>query len=165
MRRHPALTRVGVACLWVVLAAVLPGCDRFHGLAFREDNRVDVVAPSDRAHVTLPITVRWTSSAPARSFGVYVDRAPQPPGKALAWFARNDDACRIVNGCPDATYLAERNVFRTTETRFVLKQLLDTQRDTQRREFHEVTIVLLDGNGNRIGESAWSVEFQVDRRR
>ena len=149
--------------VWVVLVAALPACDRFDGLAFREDNRVDIISPTDRAHVKLPMTVRWTSRASGRSFGVFVDRAPQPPGEPLSWVARNDDSCRATANCPDADYLAQRNVFRTSEPRFRVQQLLDTQRDTQRREFHEVTVVLLDRRGKRVGESAWSVEFQVDR--
>ncbi len=149
--------------VWVVLVAALPACDRFDGLAFREDTRVDIVSPTDRAHVTLPITVRWTSLAPGRVFGVFVDRAPQPPGEPLSWFARNDDSCRAAANCPDNEYLAQRNVFRTRQPHFRVQQLLDTQRDTQRREFHEVTVVLLDRHGNRVGESAWSVEFQVER--
>ena len=36
----------------------------------------------------------------------------------------------------------------------------DAQR---RREFHDVTIVLLNGRGERIGESAFVRQFEVDR--
>jgi hypothetical protein len=31
----------------------------------------------------------------------------------------------------------------------------------QRRDLHEVTIALLDGRGERIGESAFTVQFEV----
>jgi hypothetical protein len=151
--------------LVLLCLAVLPACSRLDGLAFREDTRVDVVAPHDRAKVALPITVRWTSRAPVHLFGVFVDRSPMPPGKTLDWFARDDDACKGTPGCPSVEYLAERNVFSTTRPSFTVERLLDTQRDGQRREFHEVTVVLLDGAGRRIGESAWSVEFQVKRDR
>jgi hypothetical protein len=152
-----------LSCLLALTA--LPACGRLDGLAFREDTRVEMIAPPDRAEVTLPVTVRWTSRAPVRRFGVFVDRAPQPPGKPVAWFARDDEACRGTPGCPSAAYLAERNVFTTTRTSFTIERLLDTQRDVQRREFHEVTVVLLDDAGKRIGEGAWTVEFQVTRDR
>ena len=80
--------RIGIVLVWVALSAVLPACSRFDGLAFREDTRVDVVAPTDRAHVRLPVTVRWKSTTDAYAYGVYVDRAPQPPGERLAWWDR-----------------------------------------------------------------------------
>jgi hypothetical protein len=149
---------------WLCLL-VLPACSRLDGLAFREDTRVDVVTPRDRAKVTLPVTVRWASKATVPRYGVFVDRSPMPPGKRLDWFARNDEACQGTAGCPSTEYLAERNVFSTTGRSFTVERLLDTQRDVQRREFHEVTIVLLDAGGRRMGESAWSVEFQVTRDR
>ena len=33
----------------------------------------------------------------------------------------------------------------------------------QGHENHEVTVILLDGRGDRIGESAWYVDFFYDR--
>lgn len=155
--------RRGLLVVCLLFVALTSGCGRFDGLAFREDTRLDIVAPDDRADVALPVTVRWTAARGAAAYGVFVDRAPQPPGKTLAWFARDDDNCFAADGCPDTAYFAQRQIFRTTATSFEITQLLDTQRDTRRREFHEATIVLLDDAGRRIGESAWSVEFQVDR--
>ncbi|MGH9185496.1 MAG: hypothetical protein ACRD0U_06755 [Acidimicrobiales bacterium] len=147
----------------IALAAVTSSSCGVQGLSFREDNRVDIVAPGDRDEVTLPLTVRWTVEDFDGTFEVLVDRSPQPPGEALAWFARNDDICERTEGCPDKQYLADRDVFTTNTPEFTVDRLPDTVRDGRRREFHEVTVVLLDEGGRRIGESAWSVEFQVDR--
>src|SRR3954467_5238111 len=90
-----------VAGLAAACAILLTGCVP-QGLAFRVDNRLAITSPKDGAEVTVPLTVTWTirdftvdKSAPAGAkdtgyFAVFVDRAPQPPGKSLAWIARKD---------------------------------------------------------------------------
>lgn len=149
-----------VAALAVMVTSVSCSTD---GLAFREDTRIDIVDPGDRDKVTLPVMVRWTARDVDGSFAVLVDRTPQPPGEPVTWFARNDDTCDRTPGCPDPTYLADRDVFTTDNTTFTVESLPDTVTGGRRREFHEVTVVLLDGDGRRVGESAWSIEFQVER--
>lgn len=141
------------------------GCG-LSGLAFRQDDRLSFVSPGDRDEVTLPVTVTWRVEdfdvgEDAGSFAVFVDRAPQPPGKTLAWLARNDDACRADDGCPDADWFAERDVFPTTDSEIVIDRL--PARSDDRREYHEVTVVLLDEDGRRVGETGWTLEFQVTR--
>lgn len=144
------------------------------GLAFRLDDRLTITAPQDRAEVTLPVTIDWEvedfdvvepGTAPregAGYFAVFVDRAPVPPGKTLAHVARKDTGCRPADGCPDAEYLASRGIYTTTDTQLVLEQLPRGD-DEDRRERHTATIVLLDGAGARLGESAFEVVFEVDR--
>lgn len=156
-------TRLWPAGVLLAALVVLTSSCGVSGLSFREDTRVDITSPSDRDEITLPLTVRWTVDDFDGAFAVFVDRAPQPPGKPISWFARNDDNCERAAGCPDEQYLADRDIFTTTDPQFTVERLPDTVRDGRRREFHEVTVVLLDGDGRRIGESAWSVEFQVDR--
>jgi hypothetical protein len=142
------------------------GCS-FSGLAFATDDRLEITSPEDRAEVTLPLTVRWRAhdlDLGNGTFGIFVDRAPQPPGEPLAWIARDDDTCVASRACPDEQYLAERGVYSTRRTSFTIDILPRTNPlDVRRREFHEFTIVLLDARGVRIGESAWFVEFQVER--
>lgn len=158
-----------------VVAAFLPGC-AVDGLAFRIDDRLEIVSPEDRQAVELPVPIRWTITdfdvtGPTGSkdpdsgfFGVFVDRAPQPPGETIAWFARDDKTCRKADGCPDKEYYSSRGVYTTNKTRFVLKTLPPPPSDqAARRELHEVTIVLLDGAGRRIGESAFTSAFEVKR--
>lgn len=167
------LRRRAVALIAGVLA--LGGC-AFSGLSFRVDERLAFTAPSDREIVTLPVTVEWEvsdfevtgpdgSTEPTDGyFGVFLDRAPQPPGETVKWFAKDDESCRPADGCPDAEYLSARGVFTTRKTQFVIRTLPPPPTAlAERREFHEVTVVLLDGSGRRIGESAFSVQFEVDR--
>ena len=155
------------SALALVLASVaFSGCG-FSGLAFANDDRVEIVAPQDRAEVALPFTVLWKSrdvDLDGGSYGIFIDRAPQPPGEPLSWIARDDDTCVASRACPDEVYLAERGVYSTSRTSFAIDLLPRTvPEEVRRREFHEFTIVLLDAHGVRVGESAWFVEFQLRR--
>jgi hypothetical protein len=163
---------VALACAVIVLS----GC-AMQGLNFVQDNRVTITAPRDRAQVKFPVTVAWTVEdfevtgrdgrrrTDAGLFGVYVDRAPQPPQRTQNWLLRDDPLCPTTPGCPNKTFLAERNIHSTTATTFKIETLPapPTEEAQRRREFHEVTIALLNGRGERIGESAFTVEFEVDR--
>jgi hypothetical protein len=156
------------------LCLALTGCAP-EGLAFRTDERLRFLSPEDRSTVTLPVTVDWeirdfTVTAPgtpvARDhgyFAVFVDASPMPPGKTVRWLARKDPTCREADGCPDTDYLVGRGVYLTAETSLKLTQLPRAPRD-DRRERHRVTVVLLDGSGKRIGESAFELAFDVDRK-
>ena len=153
------------AAIVLALALLTSGCG-VSGLAFRQDDRLSFVTPEDRAEITLPLTVEWEVEdfevgRGAGSFAVFVDRAPQPPGKTLDWLARDDDSCRAEDGCPDEQWFAERDVFRTTDRQLTIEQL--PARTDDRRELHEVTVVLLDEQGRRVGETGWTLEFQVAR--
>ena len=156
-----------VAAAVLLVAATTSGCG-IRGLNFVQDDRVRIVAPRDNAEVRVPFTVEWTvedfdvTGPDAGSFGVFVDRAPPGPGKTLASLASGDAVCRATKGCPDEAYLASHRAYTTTETSFRIEQLPELTRD-RARESHEVTVVLLDGTGRRIGESAFRVEFHVRR--
>ena len=168
--------RTRVAGLSAALSLLATGCVA-QGLSFRVDDRLTIEAPEARSEVTLPVTIRWkvedfrvvdpgSDAAPsddAGYFGVFVDRTPQPPGETLAWVARKDRSCRKADGCPDAEYLAARNIYSTSETEIRFEQL-PRPNDEDKKERHNVTIVLLDSEGRRIGESAYYVEFVVTRR-
>jgi hypothetical protein len=148
-----------------VVMLVTSGCG-VSGLAFRQDDRLSFLAPGDRDEITLPLTIRWTVEdfavgSGAGAFAVFVDRAPQPPGKTLDWLARDDDSCRRADGCPDEHWFAERDVFPTTGFELTIDRL--PARSDDRREWHEVTVVLLDETGRRVGETGWTLEFQVER--
>jgi hypothetical protein len=163
------------AAFAVVVSLLTSGCVA-QGLAFRVDDRLTIDAPKSRSEVTLPVTVRWHiedfnvvdpgsdgSGTDTGYFAVFVDSTPQPPGKTLAWTARKDRSCRVADGCPDAEYLAARNIYSTSKTEITFDQL-PRPSDENRKERHSVTIVLLDTQGRRIGESAFNVEFVVKRK-
>lgn len=169
--------RAGRAAAVVFATTLLVSGCRLDGLAFRADERLEIVAPANRATVTLPFDVRWTvedftttgpseeTSDDAGYFAVLLDVSPMPPGESLAYFARDDETCRPSEGCPDEAYLAERRIYTTRATTFTVDALADT-RPTDRPsapDDHEITIVLLNGKGERIGESAFRRTVIVDR--
>jgi hypothetical protein len=159
--------RLHLALVVAVLAA-LPACG-VSGLSFVQDERVDIPAPKDRSEVRVPVTVRWDVKNFAvgtgkGSFGVFIDRAPQRPGKTQAWIFRGNDSCRGTSFktlCGTDDFLAQRYVFHTTANHFTVDQVPRLIGSQAGRQLHEVTIVLLDAKGERIGEGAWSVQFEV----
>lgn len=173
VRRRAGTTRLAAtaaALPFLATACVAPG------LAFKVDDRLTIESPKQRSEVTLPVTVRWSvrdfaivepgfgaTGKKSGYFGIFVDRSPQPPGETLAWVARKDRSCRASDGCPDAEYLAARNIYSTSDTSITFEQL-PRPSDDNKKERHNVTIVLLDPQGRRIGESAFYVEFVVNRK-
>jgi hypothetical protein len=164
------------ALIIAVAATLLPGC-RLNDLSFKEDDRVEITSPEDQDEVTLPFEIRWTvkdfevvgpdgsDSEDAGYFAVLLDESPMPPGEGLDYFARDDESCDRSDGCPDAQYFAERGIFPTSGRSFEVTVIEDT-RPTDRQsapDDHELTIILLNGRGERIGESAFRVDVEVDR--
>lgn len=157
----------------ILLVLVASGC-QVEGLAFKRDERVEIVAPGYRETVSQPVTIDWdvtdeTLAAQVGDdiqFGVFVDVDPQPPGASLDYFGRDDPRCRNTPGCPDTEYLTDRGIHTTTETEITFDRLpiapgVDLERG--QRDFHEVTVVLLNEDGGRLGESAWWIIFEIDR--
>lgn len=167
------------AGLVLVLCVSLSGC-LAEGLAFRVDDRLTFTSPKDRSTVRLPVVVDWEIRdfevvAPGAAvrpgegyFAVFVDRAPMPPRKSMRWIFRDDEDCRAADGCPNEVDLASIGIYTTTETRLVLEQIAppptrDDEEDDDDPERHRVTVVLLDAAGKRLGESAFQVEFDLER--
>lgn len=160
------VTRTSRLTLLLAALAVTASACSAHGLAFRRDERVDIVSPRDRSKVALPVTVRWTThdldiGNGRAAFAVLIDRSPPAPGKTLESLIK-DPGCRAQEGCPDAAYLAERNIFRTTDTSHVIERIGGLASDGQ-RERHEVTVIVLAPDGRRLGEQAYAVEFELHR--
>ncbi|MDQ1712087.1 MAG: hypothetical protein QOE45_1537 [Frankiaceae bacterium] len=153
---HRSTRPAATAATTLIACALLSACAP-RGLAFRVDKRVSFRSPRDRATVTLPVTLDWDATGFAGTFAVFLDRTPMPPGRSLRWLARNDVNCVAARGCPDAEYLRERGVYPTTETQLTLAAV--PKAGTKNR--HRATIVLLDADGQRIGESAFELEFTV----
>jgi hypothetical protein len=122
------------------------------GLAFRVDERINITEPADHATVTLPVRIAWEVNSfdiakpdtPPRDdagyFGVFVNRAAIPPGEAMP--------AKLEHG-----------VYTTTDTSLLVKKLPPGTAD---QDQHTATIVLLDGAGRRIGETAFGVTFEVE---
>lgn len=158
-------SRTKLAAFLLVAMTLLPAC-AINGLGFSNDHRVKIVSPKNRAEVQLPVTIDWTApglelTEEGPFFVVFVDRAPIRPGQTLRAVA--DDTCNRTPGCPDLDYLRDRYVFLTKSTSLTLDVV--PSRGGQRtgaKESHEATIVLVDAEGRRMGESAYTVEFFVD---
>lgn len=157
-RRRPS--RLAVLGAVLLAAATTAGCAT-RGLAFRVDDRIDIVAPDDNDEVTLPVTLEWTARDYDGRFGVFVDRSAPPPGKPLSWIARGDDECENTPGCPDEAYFAQRGAYATDGHSLVIERVLNQRQDGRRCSTHEATVVLLDEDDRRRGESAWAVTFRV----
>lgn len=173
MPLHSALLRSFVVALLGILVA--GGC-RFQGIALRQDQRVKLVSPDFREQVTLPVTIDWTvedfevtgpggqPSDDSGYFGVFIDTDPQPPGEGLEYFSRDDVECRNSKRCLTRDYLAQRGVYTTSDTEITIEQIAPAPGvnvERGERDLHEVTIVLLDAQGRRIGEGSWSTTFEL----
>ena len=71
--------------------------------------------------------------------------------------------CRTTRGCPDQNYFTSRQIFTTTTSEMTFPQLPAPGHAHRGPENHTVTVVLLDRDGHRKGESAWYVDFKVKR--
>jgi hypothetical protein len=158
--------RLSLVASLAVAASALTACGA-SGLSFVQDKRVEIVRPHDRSKVTLPVKVAWTVKDFAvgdgqGAFGVFVDRAPQPSGQTLAWLFRGDRSCKGTGAplCAKPQFLAQHSVYSTTERTFTVEQVIRLA-GNQTNRHHEVTVVLLDAGGKRVGEGAWSVQFKV----
>lgn len=147
----------------LLLFAVSPAC-RVSDLAFRQDNRLEIVAPEDRSTTSYPVTVRWVmhDRTDVDSFVVVVDGSPQPPGAGLDDFFKRDSSCRgaSMRLCLQPDRLAERGLYQTKRTQItfpILPSVPGVAKSEENR--HEVTIGLLDASGRRINESSWTVSF------
>lgn len=166
--RHKARWRA--AAVGLVGAVMVSGCD-WSTMAFVQDHRVQIITPADRSTVALPVTIRWQvdgfritgrngdASPDAGYFAIFVDRPPMPPGKTLEWMAQQEDSCGD-SACGSVKNLAD--VYSTKKTAHKLTRLPATG-EGKAVERHEAVIVLLDGQGQRISESAFYVRFNFER--
>ena len=160
--------------LVAMVVALLSSCT-LSNLDFETDRRVSFTNPPSRATVDLPLRASWTirdfdvTGPTDRAvdgsgyFVVLVDRPPQPPGKPVAWFARNDKTCEVTPGCPDQVWFADHDIYLVTKNSIALDQLPIVTGSGSRKERHELTVVLVDGLGRRVGETAFTRTIFVQR--
>lgn len=147
-----------------VLCCMLAACT-VSGLAIRADDRLQIDNLADRATIEPPFVLEFSfdgglPSGDATAFGVLIDWAPPPPGKPLSDLLSDDPACIGPQGCPEG-YLERNRITITTDTTFLMDNVpVGTDRQ-ERRGFHEVTIILVDDAGRRVGESSAFARFRV----
>jgi hypothetical protein len=144
MRPGAALGRVVALAL---VAWSLSGCQ---SMLFRNDHRIDILSPSNLSTVSQPVTLQWSArdfSAPASgTFAVFVDRDPMPPGDGLDDFNVHD----------------RQGIYVLDGTSLHLDALApQAGADPAEQNHHDVTVVMLDTQGHRIGEYAAFTEFTV----
>jgi hypothetical protein len=178
VRLRRPLDRALVAAAAVLLGGSTAACTlQVSNLNFRVDKRLHFTAPRDRELVTEPVTVSWRmrdftieaphSAPPSRRagyFAIFVDRSPIRPGQTLDAVAHGDRACELDPHCPNPSYLAARQVYTTTHTSFTLHRVAVLTGTADNTQLHDVTVVLLDTSGRRIGESFWTRTFAMKKR-
>jgi hypothetical protein len=163
------LTAAALAC---VLA--MSSCQQ-SGLHFKAPNALRIVRPGNLATVRLPFVVVWSAGSTGppppsgtgatNSYAVFIDTPPMPPGETVQYFARGDPSCQHTAGCPNASYLRNKNVFLTSQRRLVVPGLADT-RPTGRKssdDRHQITIIPLGPGGRRIGDGFYTITVFVNR--
>ena len=141
------MRRAALAVAAILVGVTVSGCGPY---LFRQSDRVQLATPADHATVAQPVTVRWDVqdfAAPRDgSYAVFVDRDPMPPGETLGYFDAHDrDGIHVLT----ATSLQLPLLGRLAGV------------DPAEQNHHDVTVVLLDPQGRRIGEFAAYAEFTV----
>ena len=170
MRPLRALVLVGALCA----ALLTSGCADYSKMLFVKDERLQFTTPKDYEQVEVPVKVEWTiedfevlprdaeaePTNDAGYFAVFVDRAPVKPGGTLEDVADRDPACKADPRCPDKAYLNANGVYVTRKTEITLPNVapLTTK---ERVQLHQLTVILLDSEGRRIGEYAWFTRFKL----
>jgi hypothetical protein len=169
-RSSPSRWRLRALSLAFVACVALSSCG-LSGLEFSTPSAIKLARPANLATVTLPFTLTWTSTEPASGtdsggeYAVFVDTTPMPPGKTVRYFARGDPSCEQTPGCPNASYLRNKNVYLTEQPRLVITGLADTRPTGRKSENdeHQITVILLGTGGRRVGESSYTVTVFVNR--
>lgn len=137
---RPAFSWVAPAVV-VAAAGLTSGCGS--NLQFVQDHRLHITAPRSLATVSEPVTVSWTAGdlgpTPVR-YGVYVDRSPVRAGQL------------VTDSAPNSY---------TTSVRSISLSQLPNVAGYGKTRIHEVTVVLVDASGRRVGESAWYIDFRL----
>lgn len=139
---------VARAAMLAALGAAVVSATGCQQLLFRQDNRITVTAPADYSSIREPVVISWNAvdftPGPDGTFCVFVDRAPMPPGESLDYFSARD----------------RDGIFQTTNSHIRFDVLNDIPSNpSAERNYHQITVVLLDRSGHRIGEEAGFVEF------
>ena len=160
--------------LCAAMATSASACD-VSRLQFKNDHRLTFQQPKDRAKVATPFTISWSmkdftasgldgsTSSDSGVFAVFIDRAPMPVGKDIKWIGHGDTSCQRDPRCPDTEYLASKGVYITKDTSLTVDTLPPANHGRGDEE-HFVNVVLLNGKGQRIGETGWYREFRSKRR-
>ena len=162
-RRHERGTALRVTPLAVVVLAVaslLAGC-RTTGLVFGA-YQMRVLSPRANSTATLPLTITWTAGRlyqPGDSYAVFVDATPIGVGRSVTDLVPL--SCLQVPSCSRAGYYQQANVWLTSRPSLTLTTLPETTDTGQSsgREYHTLTIIILNKSQVRASEEYASLDF------
>lgn len=156
-------TRRRVSWMGAALVGLVVQACAVSGLSFEQDDRINLQSPPANETVRLPFEVRWTARDFDGRYVVFFDRSPMRPNQTLRSLVPSNDPCRARTGCPDAAWLAERDIYVTSGTTVRIEALPEERANNRSKDRHRLTVVLLDERGRRAGESAFVREFIVER--
>jgi hypothetical protein len=139
---------------------MVTGCGS--GLLFSVDKRLRITSPRSLSTVSTPVQLRWTGRLPTRttdSYAVFVDALPVHPGQNLRSLA--DQACARAPGCVDVAWLNRHFVYLTRADQLELDNLPILGTPKADPDMHSATIVVVNSDWTRVGESAWTVSFAL----
>lgn len=130
------------------MSLTVSGCDQ---LLFKQDHRIVIDSPRPYSHVRQPLTLSWTARnfVPGAdgTYAIFVDTDPISPGASIK----------------DLTVAERRAVYVQDSTTLDLSRTLKPKAvaDPLEKNHHDITVILIDRDGRRIGEEAGFTEFQV----
>lgn len=142
----------------LLLAALLAGC-RTSGLEFGQ-YQLRILTPGESSSVTLPLRITWTAGGlyrPGDSYAVFVDTQPIGPGRSVTDLL--PDACKVMPNCSRETYYAQANVWLTQKPSLVIRYLPESSVAGRGREYHKITIVILNPAQVRTGEDFTTLDI------
>jgi hypothetical protein len=150
---------VPLVAVVLLLGIVLAACAGSPG-RLRADRRVRIVEPKPGSTVTGPVVIRWSSTfepgaGSGRWFVVYLDAAPIAPGRSALVAAA--EGCDDVPACLALGALTGPNVFLSDGHRVDVGSVPPGAGPE-----HRFTIVLVDEQGIRDGDVAWTASFRID---
>lgn len=153
-----------VACA-ALTAISTSGCGQFRlsGIDLARDTSITFTT-EEHADLALPFHLAWhdDDAAPDRHYAVVVNRTPPPPGETLRWFAKGDKPCLANAACPDDVYLLRKGVVRTDVAEVDVRAVPVPLGRGDRSGLQTATVIVLDDDGRRVGEAAFTFEFTLD---
>jgi hypothetical protein len=156
MRR--ARLRTLLVAAVVLLVSALAGC-RTNGLEFGR-YQLRILSPEANSTVTAPLRLTWTAGnlfQPGDSYAVFVDTQPIGPGRNVTDLLPAE--CKVLPDCDKLSYYEQANVWLTNKPSLVLQYLPDSSIAGNGKEYHTITVVILNQAQVRIGEEYATVDI------
>ncbi|MDT3439957.1 MULTISPECIES: hypothetical protein [unclassified Pseudofrankia] len=160
---RPVIRASALALALAVAAGVLTGC-RVTGLVFT-GGQIRITSPGASSTVSeLPMKITWTAGSLARpgdQFAVFLDQPTIRPGQNVLKLV--PESCRNLPTCSREQFLKQVKVWITKSPALVLDSIPRANPIGNDREYHSVTVVVVDKSLKRVGEQFASIDFIYQR--